>query len=75
MLTQTAYSANASKWGEQTSKFCADCYVTTIALQRRERDGIEKTYIASWDDITAGKISGELRKVYDTFMTHKGSKQ
>ena len=75
MLTQTAYSANASKWSEQTSKFCADCYVTTIVLQRRERGGIGKTYIASWDDITAGKISEELRKVYDTFMTHKGCKQ
>ena len=75
ILTQTAYSANASKWSEQTSKFCSDCYVTTIVLQRRERGGIGKTYIASWDDITAGKISVELRKVYDTFMTHKGCKQ
>lgn len=75
MLTQTAYSANASKWSEQTSKFCSDCYVTTIVLQRREHGGIGKMYIASWDDITAGKISVELRKVYDTFMTHKGCKQ
>ena len=75
MLTQTAFSANASKWVEQTSSVCADCYVTTIVLQRRERDGIGKTFIASWDDSTAGKISEELRKVYDTFMTHKGCKQ
>jgi len=74
-LTQTAYSANASKWSEQTSGFCADCYVTSIVLQRRERGGKGKTYMASWDDITAGKISEELRKVYDTFMTHKGCKQ
>jgi len=74
-LTQTAYSANASKWSEQTSGFCADCYVTSIVLQRRERGGKGKTYMASWDDITAGKISEELRKVYDTFMTHKECKQ
>jgi len=31
--------------------------------------------MASWDDITAGKISEELRKLYDTFMTHKECKQ
>ena len=74
-LTQTAYSANASKWSEQTSGFCADCYVTSIVLQRRERGGKGKTYMASWDDITAGKISEELRKLYDTFMTHKECKQ
>jgi hypothetical protein len=46
-----------------------------MALQRRERDGIERTYIAYWDDTTAGNISEELRKVYDTFMTHRGCKQ
>jgi len=75
MLTKTAFSANASKWNERTSSFCADCYVTTIVLQRREPGGIVKTYIASWDDTTAGKISEELRKLYDTFMTHEGCKQ
>jgi hypothetical protein len=73
-LTQTAFSANASEWGGKTS-MCKDCYVTAIVLQRREGDGIGRTYIAYWDDGTAGKISEGLRKVYDTFMTHKGCKQ
>jgi putative zinc finger protein len=75
MLTQTAFSADASKWVGYPSRICDDCYVTAIVLQRREGDGIGRTYIAYWDDATAGKISEGLRKVYDTFMTHKECKQ
>jgi hypothetical protein len=75
ILTQTALSAKASGWGGSTAGVCDDCYVYGIALQRRERDGIERMYIAYWDSSTAGKISGDLRKVYDTFMAHKGCKQ
>ena len=75
ILTQTVFSANASKWGGQRASFCADCYVIEVVLQRREPDGIGRTYIACWDDSTAGNISEGLRKVYDTFMTHKGCKQ
>jgi hypothetical protein len=73
-LAQTAFSANASEWGGKTS-MCNDCFVTAIALQRREGAGVGRTYIAYWDDGAAGKISEGLRKVYDTFMTHKGCKQ
>jgi hypothetical protein len=75
MLTQTAFSADASKWVGYPSRICDDCYVTAIVLQRREGAGIGRMYIAYWDDGTAGKISEELRKAYDTFMTHKGCKQ
>src|SRR5215468_4500146 len=75
MLAQTAFSADASEWVGRPSKVCSDCYVTALVLQRREGDGIVRTYIAYWDDATAGKISGGLRKIYDTFMTHKGCKQ
>ncbi len=75
ILTQTAFSADASKWVGRPSRVCSDCYVTAIVLQRREGAGIVRTYIAYWDDATAGKISEELRKVYDTFMTHKGCQQ
>ena len=75
MLAQTAFSVDASKWDGRKASFCADCYVTTLILQRRERDGIVRTYIACWDDSTAGKLPEELRKVYDTFMAYKGCKQ
>jgi len=75
MLAQTAFSVDASKWDGRKASFCADCYVTTLILQRRERDGIVRTYIACWDDSTAGKIPEELRKVYDTFMAYKGCRQ
>ena len=75
MLTQTAFSADASKWVGRPSRVCSDCYVTAIVLQRREDDGIVRTYIAYWDDATAGKISEGLKQIYDTFMTHKGCKQ
>jgi hypothetical protein len=74
-LSQTALSANASGWSKSTASLCADCYVTAIVLQRREGAGMARTYIAYWDDATAGNISENLKKVYDTFMTHKGCKQ
>ena len=75
ILTQTAFSANASGWGGLTARVCLDCFVYAIVLQRRESDGIGRTYIAYWDSSTARNISEELRKVYDKFMTHKGCKQ
>jgi hypothetical protein len=75
MLTQTAFSADASKWFGRQSRVCFDCYVTAIVLQRRDDAGIGRIYIAYWDDATAGKISEGVRKVYDTFMTYKGCKQ
>jgi hypothetical protein len=75
MLTQVAFSVDASGWVGRPSRVCSDCYVTAIVLQRREGDGIGRTYVAYWDDATAGKISEGLRQVYDTFMTHKGCKQ
>ena len=75
MLTQTAFSADASKWVGLPSMICADCFKTAVVLQRREGAGIGRTYIAYWDSGTEENISDELRKVYDTFMTHKGCKQ
>ena len=75
MLTQTAFSADASKWVGLSSRICFDCLIFEIVLQRREGAGIVRTYIAYWDSGTEGKISEELKKVYDTFMTHKGCKQ
>src|SRR5215475_3372375 len=72
MLAQTVFSANASGWGASTAGFCADCYVYAMVLQRREGDGVERTYLARWDDTTARRIPEELRKVYDTFRTYKG---
>jgi hypothetical protein len=75
MLTQTVFSANASGWGGPTASYCSDCFVYAMVLQRREHVGIERTYVAYWDDTTAKNISEELRKVYDTFMTHKECQQ
>jgi hypothetical protein len=75
MLTQTAFSASASGWGGPKASYCSDCFVYAMVLQRREGDGIERTYVAYWDDTTAKNISDELRKVYDTFMAYKGCQQ
>jgi len=75
MLTRTAISADASSWSGTTGTICADCYFYALVLQRREPDGSERRYIAYWDDSTAGKISEDARKVYETFMTFKGCKQ
>jgi hypothetical protein len=70
-LTQTAFSASGSGWSGPASSYCSDCFVYAIVLQRREQDGIGRTYVAYWDDSTDKNISEEARKVYDTFMTHK----
>jgi hypothetical protein len=70
-LTQMAFSANASGWGGPTSSYCSDCFVYAIVLQRREHDGIGRTYVAYWDDSTDKNTTEDVRKVYDTFMTHK----
>jgi hypothetical protein len=75
MLTQTAFSASASGWGGPTASYCSDCFVYAIVLQRREGDGIERTYVAYWDDTTAKNISEDMRKIYNTFMTYKGCQQ
>jgi hypothetical protein len=75
MLTQTAFSANVSAWSGPTDTYCSDCFVYAMVLQRREQDGIERTYIAYWDDSTEKKNSDELRKVYNTFLTHRECKQ
>jgi hypothetical protein len=74
-LTQTALSAKASEWRGSLSEICADCYKFAIVLQRRESDGIGRTYIAYWDSSTFMNISEDLRKVYDTFMARKGCAQ
>jgi hypothetical protein len=75
MLTQTVFSANASGWGGPTVSYCADCFTYAIVLQRREHDGIERTYVAYWDQSTEKNNSEDLRKVYDTFMTYKECRQ
>jgi hypothetical protein len=75
MLTQTVFSANGSGWGGPTTSYCSDCFVYAIVLQRREHDGIERTYVAYWDDSTDKNLPEELRKVYNTFMTYKACKQ
>jgi hypothetical protein len=74
-LTQTVFSADASGWGGPTTSYCSDCYVYAMVLQRRENDGIERTYVAYWDDSTDKDISERVRKIYDTFMTHKECRQ
>ncbi len=75
ILTQTAFSANASVWSGPTDTYCRDCFVYAIVLQRREQDGVERTYVAFWDDSTEKNNSDELRKVYNTFLTHRECKQ
>jgi hypothetical protein len=75
VLTQTVFSTSASGWGRTTSGFCADCYMSAIVLQRRESDGIERAYVAYWDDAATTRIPEDLRKIYDTFMSYKGCRQ
>ena len=85
-LTQTVLSANPSGWRgfERGGGGCGDCYEYVIVIQRRESDGIERTYGAYWDEADeenlpsnnrVGRFPEELRELYDTFWAHKRCKQ
>ena len=43
---------------------CNDCLERTIVIRRRSRDGTERTYRASWNDLTTSSVSREILQIY-----------
>ena len=58
-------AARPSKWKGSLDAACRDCYLTLLVLQRREPGGLAKTYAAYWDDITAGRLPADLKRILD----------
>ena len=63
-LAKRVLAAKPAAWEGSAVSTCADCFVTLLALQRRERDGSVKTYIAYWDDATQSRMPAEVRRLY-----------
>lgn len=62
-LAQMVISAKPSEWGGSAIGVCRDCYVTILALHRRETDGVARAYIAYWDDSTQERIPEQVRRL------------
>lgn len=70
-LTQLVTSAKFNVRDEPTVSPCRDCYTSTLILYRREADGIERTYIISWDESTVKKLPQEIVDIYAAIIDVK----
>jgi hypothetical protein len=68
-LTQIVRAVSGAGWGSYSPGLCYDCYMTAVIVQRREPDGSARLYMAHWD---IGEIPDEVKKVYESFIRHKG---
>jgi hypothetical protein len=73
-LAALALSPSASRWTTSGASLCRDCYTTMVVLSRRESGGVEKIYVAYWDDASRSAISEEVLKLYERFLAFKGCK-
>jgi hypothetical protein len=67
-LTRLVRSAKLHIRDDSTASPCRDCYTSTLVLYRREADGIERTYTASWDDSTVKKLPEEVADIYAAIL-------
>jgi hypothetical protein len=70
-----AAEASASWNGSKLTGLCGDCYVTTMLLQRRERDGVVRSYNLTWDDASNAQIPPDALTIYEAFIAHAGCKE
>src|SRR5262249_43145068 len=75
-LGKLVLSADASaSWNDvKLISVCGDCYVTSMLLPRRERDGVERTYRLAWDDASEAQIPADALRIYQAFIEHAGCK-
>ena len=57
--------------GPGPSLMCADCYINTLVVQRREAAGPE-IYVFVWDDATEEQLPADARRLYDAVIAFKG---
>jgi hypothetical protein len=63
-LMQMVTLAKPSAWSKPAISGCMDCYMTLLALRRREPDGKEHAYFALWDDATEKNAPFEAQGIY-----------
>ena len=63
-LAKVVAAAEPARWKGPGVGACRDCYVTLLALRRREKSGGLKTYTVYWDDITSAKLPAEVARLY-----------
>jgi hypothetical protein len=68
-IGQAVASTKPTNWNTPSSSLCNDCYITMLALYRRDA-GI-KTYIVEWDDVTTGELPDDVTELYATAMSLK----
>jgi hypothetical protein len=75
-LSRLVVSADASPtWNvSKLIGLCSDCYITTMLMQRRERDGVERTYSLTWDDASDAQVPAAALKIYEAFIANAGCK-
>jgi hypothetical protein len=48
---------------------CSDCVTKTMVVRRRDPKGIEQTFTASWDVLTAGAVPPEVMRLYNAVVS------
>jgi hypothetical protein len=63
-LSKLVSAANPLQWKERPGGLCSDCYVSLVALQRRDAKGRGKSYLVYFDDTTLARMPEEVRRMY-----------
>lgn len=63
-LSKLIASAEPKDWKDKSGGACRDCYVSLLALQRRDAKGHAKSYIVYFDDLTLAQMPEEVRRIY-----------
>ncbi|MFI5175942.1 MAG: hypothetical protein ACHQKY_13865, partial [Terriglobia bacterium] len=64
-LVHIVTRVNPSSWSGSTFGSCMDCYLTLLALRRRETDGKERAYFVFWDDTSQKSAPFEAKGIFD----------
>lgn len=63
-LSKLIASAEPKSWKDKPGGACRDCYVSLLALQRRDAKGRAKSYVVYFDDLTLAQMPEEVRRIY-----------
>jgi hypothetical protein len=66
-----------SKWPQANGSssapisVCSDCIRVWAEVRHRERDGTEKLYSTTWDDVSKSSLPAEIRQIYETALSFR----
>ena len=70
-LSQLVILTQPSRWSESTLGVCHDCYMTLLALHRREAGGEKRMWIAYWDETTQRRVPAKVMRIYEAAVALK----